>query len=921
MNKNIRYQGLNFAEDDIAAPQGALAIAANAEIHNGAIRPAVLVGSEIPALVYNGSVATLRYVHVTTDGTRLIATLSAASHYTGLPFYHWFQADGTYGGFIFSAMATGEASIESIGNTLVIIDAAGPHYILWKNAQYNYLGQKPPFIPLQFSLQRDFSDDKNTDDHEVTVDGDQGMLKTNEDPYKRDIRQQYQALVTEQVMAKINHRIDALTSDGFFYAPFLVRYALRIYDGSLILHSPAVLMFPLLRRPVLTAIEKAQVMKDGHYKFDNSKKSYKYYIYILRASLHFRCLNTSDINLIKSKWGDIIRSIDIFITPQFSRIDNAKTIDAVSLFADNTNESILDGSFSLSPYSDFRNTYPNTSEAINEYSFNLPEISQSEFLDKIHNASQFFLLTSINIEDLPTSTSFQKLSFQPARLKNITAQPLMDDDYKSHNLLVPIDDSQRHAYVYNHRLHLYGLQEILFSGFPPGVLFPYFSAGENVSAVAVTVKADDGTHYVQADGSALVPEQWLFRGYKFYPDSRATMMDFVINGAIYHVSARLRPHNALNAAYGFTQDGFTEAYRNYGPVNSPNFTPVPLPNKIYTSEVNNPFVFPPASINTVGTGSILAIAAATRAISQGQFGQFPLIAFATDGIWALQVSQTGTFASVHPISREVCSNPKSVCQLDQQVLFATKRGLALVATQDVTYISDILDGPLPAGNMADNFPRLANFFSDKASDSPTTRQHKLAIRSILGNTNSPINFFQNAQPIYDFINSRLIITNSHHTSADTPALAYVYSFNDRAWTTMAVEPLISAVAAYPSPYLQFQDGSITVLNQTYPNTRLTTPAKLSTWLTLTRPLSFGDAMYAINDFAHNDNIQHPITIFLFGSNDLAQWHYIGRTNQRHAAYLPSHAYRFFRMALTALSTPSEQYISTSLNITEKFPKL
>ena len=117
-----------------------------------------------------------------------------------------------------------------------------------------------------------------------------------------------------------------------------------------------------------------------------------------------------------------------------------------------------------------------------------------------------------------------------------------------------------------------------------------------------------------------------------------------------------------------------------------------MPNKIYTSEVNNPFYFPLAGINTVGTGEIVGIRSTTKALSQGQFGQFPLYAFSSDGIWALQLSDAGLYSSIQPISRDVCNNPDSITQLDSSIVFSTERGLKLLQGSDISLLSSSLEG-------------------------------------------------------------------------------------------------------------------------------------------------------------------------------------------------------------------------------------
>ena len=922
MTHDIRYKGLSFTPDALATPQGSLSLAANAEIRDGAVCPAVLTGTTIPPLLDNYDRATtLKFIHTTSDGSRFI-TIRKTPPQTTDSYINWFDQNGTWeGNFDIPLSKVNECQIEAVGNTLIIVDDSGVYFALWKHGTYTLLGQKPPFPVIQFSLERDTTDNKNIDDHEVSVDGGSGsggmLIGSRTD--RRDIKKEYRTTVTEQVMAKINHRIDKVTDLGCFYAPFLIRYALRLYDGtSLILHSPPVLLFPLLRRSILTAIKEAKV--NG--VFDNTKKEYKYYIYLRRAILKYRCLDLSNLQ----DWGDIVKSVDIFITPQFSRIDNSKTIDGVSFFWNDRNESLLGGNDQQNP-TDFETTYQGYS---NQYSFELPECSESEMFGKIHNAAEFFLLAKLEVAELEENNSFKEVPFQPSILKNITAQQLMTDDYKSHNLMLPNGNSQRHNFTYNHRLHLYGMMEQPFAGFPPEVLFPYCNSGDSIESVTVTLNADDVTqNLVTAPVTNTVVPDWLLRrAYKFYPDTRAVEMSFKTSGSPYYFKCKLQPHVALNGAYALYEENKTDFEYVYGdPPESSDVIPLPLPNKLYQSEVNNPFVFKPSSIYTVGMGTILAVAPATRALSQGQFGQFPVIAFSTDGIWTMEVSSDGTFLPPKSISREVCTNPLSICQLDQQIAFATKRGLSILRGQDVIPISDQLDGPAP--DVATLFPQLASFFANEQGDNSTTQANKAKMRLLINaNSQHPVSFFQTANVLYDFANQRLIVTPPP-AAASGNVVAFVYSLNDQAWSTMAFPVIRAAVPAYPHPYIQLSnDGSLLCLDT--PNTQATPSVAASQHpvLFLTRPLSFGDGMYSLDGFIHNTHFFTPPlnrgawgVFFLFGSNDLSHWHYIGRTNQPHVNYLPSHAYRYFCLGIYALLTPPDRYISTSLNIKEKLPKL
>lgn len=154
----------------------------------------------------------------------------------------------------------------------------------------------------------------------------------------------------------------------------------------------------------------------------------------------------------------------------------------------------------------------------------------------------------------------------------------------------------------------------------------------------------------------------------------------------------LEQHKFLNGSFYFAGwENPKEGSSSY-PTTSPLAERIiDLPNKIYTSEVNNPFHFPVLGINTVGTGTILGICAAVKALSEGQFGQFPLYAFTTEGVWALEVSVTGTYSAKQPITRDVVINPDSITQIDTAVLFATDRGIMHISGSSTQCISDILN--------------------------------------------------------------------------------------------------------------------------------------------------------------------------------------------------------------------------------------
>ena len=113
-------------------------------------------------------------------------------------------------------------------------------------------------------------------------------------------------------------------------------------------------------------------------------------------------------------------------------------------------------------------------------------------------------------------------------------------------------------------------------------------------------------------------------------------------------------------------------------------------SKVYGSRVSNPFKFDSTNINTIGNGTIHALATTTEALSQGQFGQYPLYAFTSEGIWALGISDKGSVASVTPVSRDVSTGGRVVSAANS-ILFATERGIMSLISNSVSPMSAALE--------------------------------------------------------------------------------------------------------------------------------------------------------------------------------------------------------------------------------------
>jgi hypothetical protein len=115
-------------------------------------------------------------------------------------------------------------------------------------------------------------------------------------------------------------------------------------------------------------------------------------------------------------------------------------------------------------------------------------------------------------------------------------------------------------------------------------------------------------------------------------------------------------------------------------------------NIFKVSSANNLIDFPLINTYQVSNGDIVGFASSTKALSQGQFGKFPLYVFTTEGIWAMTTNGQGTYTSAEPLSREVCCNPNGILELDGAVLFTTNKGLMLLSGSEVVPFAPLLVG-------------------------------------------------------------------------------------------------------------------------------------------------------------------------------------------------------------------------------------
>lgn len=186
-------------------------------------------------------------------------------------------------------------------------------------------------------------------------------------------------------------------------------------------------------------------------------------------------------------------------------------------------------------------------------------------------------------------------------------------------------------------------------------------------------------------------------------------------------------------------------------------------NVLKVSAVDNPFYFPTAQTYKF-EGNIEALASNAEAISTGQFGQYPLFVFTTEGIWAMAVdaSGQGAYVSQSPFSREVCSG--AVCPVSGGIVFTTERGVMAISGGQVTELSAPLDGLAPDYMVYDE--GLWDAVFEKAGLNYYTEP--VDIRRYVNNKRTKL--------AYNYLHNEVIISNIVFD------YSFVYSLTNREWS-------------------------------------------------------------------------------------------------------------------------------------------
>lgn len=697
----------------------------------------------------------------------------------------------------------------------------------------------------------------------------------------------------------------ATNKDKFIY-PFFIRYALRLSDGSHARISEPILMIP----------------NSGYAPFISfNEGDNKLYLYAFIADL--QCLF---LNSIEEKWKDIISGVDVFVSEQVypynqgANFDASKNLFSYALIRKQNNINQVKGT--SYGYVDLPDEYYNhyygrakqdlydvAKDVFNFGDFNVRvnwqiiKIAPVENTrEKLENVSQFYLAHSFDFDEIKKGVDENALEdYTTIKLKEgtlsslVVRQPLSDDQLSNCTFL------NAHLTTYNQRLHLfdYNLQHAkpTVPSRQNGQIYRYDSYGE-LYKLQVFIRTAQGERIVECDANEGDYNFSTDTTWFFYPHNGAYRAVLYFKGTDNKTniaSLNLKQHPILNGAY-WMADTIDGSMTITSVVDSDNAVCAQVddishyPNAVLQSNVATPFLFPSSLMTSLGVQKISALSSAAKALSQGQFGQFPLYAFTSEGVWALEVSSTGTYTAKQPITRDVCRNSNAVTQLDSAVIFPTDRGIMLLSGSQVQCISEAINSEYPFDvRKLPGFEKLHNMLNHKPSTDKCLPTLPFS------------EFLKQCQMLYDYVHQRIIVYAPNIT------YAYVLSLKTKQWGMM-FSNITSHLNAYPEALAV--DANNNVLNFSVQN------AEAVKCLYVTRPLKLeaANVLKTIDTLIQRGMFSKGnVSTVLYGSRDLQNWHLVWSSKDHYLQGFRGSPYKFFRIAGVASLSPDENIFGASVS--------
>lgn len=583
-------------------------------------------------------------------------------------------------------------NIVSQGNMLVVLLQDATHYVLFRGGEYVDLGTDIPFPKLEISgINTDGTKDVEIDIEELGVPGMYRAFNSSQyNQYKNDKTNSDENV--QKILNKLGEQKAVIAGElgegGAFWGPVYVMYGITLYNGT-----------------VITSVPELVSRSSGDYsdrtwgltlssKYETSGQN-KEFVGGINAEIDLKAFflgvkAVEDYNL--TDWKDLISSVEIYVSLP---VDTASDYRRVEL-----TEVVDDDSSKTRTASANWGVLDTETELLNKGNFYA--IKSYDLAGKSGGVvpSLYFAWNSADYDVTSTSlaTSLKQLPRENVDQIYVDELPVVAKD----------------AQLYNDKLLLTSAANLLTYR---GISITEAGSSNLKYSAKLKFVLDDGGVIYSDDGitlpssgiltfasqNALSVEMLVRRDRKIYLDQDGT--DYEKETTYSYLILPMSPHPAQPcsyayiglgkkfAEYAFEQNGIMTEQEALGYVNfnEEGAKYLSLENKILVSSGSNPFVYPEEKRITFQS-KVIGMAIASTALSQGQFGQFPLYVFTEDGIWAMETNSVGDFVTNKPLSREVCVNPDSITSIDNAVVFVTDKGVMLLSGSQVVNISPFMNG-------------------------------------------------------------------------------------------------------------------------------------------------------------------------------------------------------------------------------------
>lgn len=801
--KRIQLRGISRAPSDRLTEDGGVAESLNIQIDNTEAAPIVQPKDVSEKWGFPNNIKVdYAYIHKTANFERLIIV---ADHQIG------YIRDGEVVNFLALELSESVSDITSLGNTLVISTTSKMLYVLWKDGEYISLGSQVPFPQIELTCKYESLDEPT---YVYTNGGGVSLLEIPTEAYWNEdsvngsnhkdtnIRE-----MLNIVDAAIQEAQSSLSASKTFLNRVFVRYSVTLYDGTRLSSMPI----------LLGSIDPFDVFIEFYMgdKTVNGQRILTQQSYSVKVNSAFKIkAKAADMSQM-SPWLDLIKSIDFFVSVGTDSPLNRSS----SIMYDRTEDRQGTQGIDLRVTTTARLKYHSNSS---DKADSLLQDSALTYLVKsinVHEAEGSSVLTK-DFTDLVEGVLVEK-SYEADELVQQTL--LSGDDMKHY-----FSSASRHI-TYNNSLLLLQPESTL------AYTYDWLNNQQNMKpdfSKKFFISTDYSMIYLlkSQSGEDLVARKSFYRGdidsrvsrrktYSFqtFPDSRCYKLivkatrttrngNFVSMVQTKYAELEMLPHPYLDCAYHYA--GYNKTLWDLCTLDEMPEVPQGLSsvddrqNYLFISEMNNPFFFP-TERKYAFSSAVIGAAVATFALSQGQFGQFPLYVFTEDGIYAMQVADDGSIMTSKPLSRDVCINPDSIVSIDQAVVFLAQDGVKLLRGSDVVNISPyMLRQAQPVGANQTTIIG-ATEFSDLLPAITEAEQF--------------MSFMKKAKPEYDYAGKRIIFFSS-----EEKGYQYIYSFNTQTWhkSTYESKDIPIPLNSYPE-LLVLTQGTKMQYSISYANAPLT----------------------------------------------------------------------------------------------------